>query len=86
MTRNGAVAMLFHGVFVLFILAPLLVVVAVSFTPSGFLSLPTSSLSLRWYVEAFSRAESCAPPGQPSSWMSRPRRWRSSLPCPARWR
>jgi len=49
MRRNSLAALLFHGLFILFILAPLVAVVAVSFTDKGYLSLPTDGLSLRWF-------------------------------------
>jgi len=49
MQRLGPIALIFHAIFVAFILAPLLMVVAVSFTGKGYLSLPTDGLSLRWY-------------------------------------
>ena len=49
MRHNGFWALLFHALFIAFIVAPLLVVVVVSFTPEGYLSLPTSGLSLRWF-------------------------------------
>jgi putative spermidine/putrescine transport system permease protein len=47
--RNGPIGLIFHTIFVLFILAPLLLVCAVAFTPQGFISLPTQGLSLRWF-------------------------------------
>ena len=49
MTRNGPLTILFHAVFVAFIMAPLVMVIVVSFTPEAFLSLPTRGLSLRWF-------------------------------------
>lgn len=49
MSRNGPFALVFHAVFVVFVLAPILIVCAVAFTPEGFLSLPTRSFSLRWF-------------------------------------
>lgn len=49
MSRNGPLALAFHALFVGFILAPILIVCAVAFTPEGFLSLPTRGLSLRWF-------------------------------------
>jgi putative spermidine/putrescine transport system permease protein len=49
MNRNGPVALLFHAFFVVFIVAPILIVCAVAFTPLGYLSLPTEGLSLRWF-------------------------------------
>jgi putative spermidine/putrescine transport system permease protein len=47
--RNGPLALAFHGLFVLFILAPMLMVCLVAMTPEGYLSLPTRGLSLRWF-------------------------------------
>ena len=49
MSRNGPFAIIFHTLFVVFMLAPILVVCAVAFTPEGFLSFPTNGLSLRWF-------------------------------------
>jgi putative spermidine/putrescine transport system permease protein len=49
MSRNGPLALAFHALFVSFILAPILIVCAVAFTPEGFLSLPTRGFSLRWF-------------------------------------
>jgi putative spermidine/putrescine transport system permease protein len=49
MSRNGPLALAFHALFVGFVLAPILIVCAVAFTPEGFLSLPTRRLSLRWF-------------------------------------
>lgn len=49
MISNGRVALLFHTLFVVFMLAPLVVVVWVSFTPASILSLPTTEFSLRWF-------------------------------------
>ena len=49
MSRNGPIALAFHAVFVVFVLAPILIVCAVAFTPEGFLSLPTNGFSLRWF-------------------------------------
>ncbi|WP_353185371.1 ABC transporter permease [Bosea sp. (in: a-proteobacteria)] len=49
MSRNGAFAIAFHTLFVAFMLAPLVVVMWMSLTPSNLLSLPTSALSLRWF-------------------------------------
>lgn len=49
MQRLGPIAILFHILFVLFIMAPLVMVIAVSFTDKGYLSLPTDGLSLRWF-------------------------------------
>jgi len=49
MQKLGLTALIFHAIFVIFILAPLVMVVAVSFTDKGYLSLPTDGLSLRWF-------------------------------------
>ncbi len=44
-----ALALAFHTLFVIFMLAPILVVCFVAFTPEGFLSFPTDRWSLRWF-------------------------------------
>ena len=49
MTRNGPLALIFHTLFIVFMLAPIVVVVLVAFTPEGFLSIPTHTWSLRWF-------------------------------------
>src|ERR1700740_320224 len=49
MSRNGPLALLYHALFVIFMLAPIVVVVWVAFTPEGFLSFPTDRWSLRWF-------------------------------------
>ncbi|ALG74694.1 ABC transporter permease [Azospirillum thiophilum] len=49
MNRNGPVALIFHVLFLGFLLAPILIVCAVAFTSEGYLSLPTNGLSLRWF-------------------------------------
>lgn len=49
MSRNGPLALLFHGLVMVFMLAPILIVCVVAFTPEGYLSLPTNGLSLRWF-------------------------------------
>jgi putative spermidine/putrescine transport system permease protein len=49
MSRNGPVALIFHALFIAFILAPIVIVCVVAFTPEGYLSLPTNGLSLRWF-------------------------------------
>jgi putative spermidine/putrescine transport system permease protein len=49
MTRNGPIALAFHALFIAFILAPIVIVCVVAFTPEGYLSLPTSGFSLRWF-------------------------------------
>ena len=49
MSRNGRLALAFHCAFLIFMLAPILVVCVVAFTPEGYLSLPVNGLSLRWF-------------------------------------
>ncbi len=49
MSRNGPVALLYHTLFVIFMLAPIVVVFCVAFTPEGYLSFPTHTWSLRWF-------------------------------------
>ncbi|MEO8751776.1 MAG: ABC transporter permease [Casimicrobiaceae bacterium] len=49
MKRNSAIAIAFHCAFVGFMLAPIVVVCAIAFTPEGYLSFPTKGLSLRWF-------------------------------------
>lgn len=49
MRRNGWLALTFNALFLAFILAPILVVCFVAFTPEGFLSFPTHTWSLRWF-------------------------------------
>jgi putative spermidine/putrescine transport system permease protein len=49
MSKNGPVALVYHALFVIFMLAPIVVVCWVAFTPEGFLSFPTSHWSLRWF-------------------------------------
>ncbi len=57
MSRNGPLALLFHSLIVVFMLAPLVVVCLVAFTPENTLSLPTSHFSLRWFQAVFERAD-----------------------------
>lgn len=57
MRRNGIPALVFHGLFVVFMLAPLLIVCVVAFTPEGYLSLPTRGPSLRWFRAIFDYPE-----------------------------
>ena len=57
MSRNGPLALSFHALVVIFMLAPLVVVCLVAFTPENTLSLPTSGFSLRWFEAVFERAD-----------------------------
>jgi putative spermidine/putrescine transport system permease protein len=49
MSRNGWLGLAYHTLFVTFMVAPIVVVCAVAFTPEGYLSFPTERLSLRWF-------------------------------------
>lgn len=49
MSRNGPFALCYHGLFVIFTLAPIVVVCWVAFTPEGYLSFPIHHWSLRWF-------------------------------------
>lgn len=49
MNRNGPLALAFHALFVVFMVAPIAVVCVVAFTPNGYLSIPTTEWSLRWF-------------------------------------
>lgn len=53
MQKNGPIALIFHGLVVAFVLAPLVVICLVAFTPENTLSIPTTSFSLRWFREIF---------------------------------
>lgn len=57
MTRLSPFALLFHVFFLAFILAPLVVVVLVAFTPEGYLSFPVHGASLRWFDEILARPD-----------------------------
>lgn len=47
--KNSLFALLFHTLFIIFIVAPLVVVVLVSFTDKGYIAMPFSGASLRWF-------------------------------------
>lgn len=49
--KNGPLALAFHICFVIFMLAPIVVVCLVALTPESYLSFPTRGLSLRWFRE-----------------------------------
>ena len=49
MNRNGPLSLAFHWLFIAFILAPLVVVILVSFTDKGYMAMPFDGASLRWY-------------------------------------
>ncbi|WP_420963509.1 ABC transporter permease [Brucella sp. IR073] len=49
MQKNGPFALLFHALVIAFVLAPLVVVCLVAFTPENTLTIPTTVFSLRWF-------------------------------------
>jgi putative spermidine/putrescine transport system permease protein len=53
MARNGPLALAFNALVVAFMVAPLLIVCIVAFTPENTLTLPTTHLSLRWFRAVF---------------------------------
>ncbi len=53
MKKNGPIELIFHTLFILFLIAPLAAVVLVSFTDKGYLSIPTNGPSLRWFKTIF---------------------------------
>ena len=53
MQKNGPLALLFHTLVASFVLAPILVICLVAFTPENTLSIPTTSFSLRWFRAIF---------------------------------
>lgn len=57
MTRLSPFALLFHVLFLAFILAPLVVVVLVAFTPEDYLSFPVHGVSLRWFEAILARPD-----------------------------
>ena len=83
MSRNGPLALVFHALFVAFMLAPILVVCFVAFTPEGYLSFPTDRWSLRWFTrDRAAIPSSSRPSGAASGWARCPR----PLPSPSRCR
>jgi putative spermidine/putrescine transport system permease protein len=55
--RNGAVALGFNGVVIAFMLAPLLIVCLVAFTPENTLTMPTTRFSIRWFKAVFAHPD-----------------------------
>lgn len=53
MQKNGPVALIFHSLVVIFMLAPMVVVCLVAFTPENTLTMPWNGLSLRWFEAVF---------------------------------
>ena len=65
MSKNGPLALLFNALVISFMLAPLVVVCLVAFTPENTLTIPSTHLSLRWF-----RAVSAHPDFVQSFWNS----------------
>lgn len=57
MFKNGPLALAFNAVVIAFMLAPLVIVCLVAFTPANTLTLPSTHLSLRWFRAVFSHAD-----------------------------
>jgi putative spermidine/putrescine transport system permease protein len=55
--KNGPFALLFHGLVVAFMLAPLVVVCLVAFTPTDTLAVPWHDFSLRWFRAVFEHSD-----------------------------
>ena len=55
--KNGPVALLFHSLVVAFMLAPLVVVCLVAFTPTDTLAVPWGAYSLRWFRAVFQHSD-----------------------------
>ena len=57
MTKNGPLALAFNALVIVFMLAPLVVVCVVAFTPENTLTLPTTEFSLRWFRAVFEHSD-----------------------------
>ncbi|MEP6873517.1 MAG: ABC transporter permease [Burkholderiales bacterium] len=53
MSKNGPIALAFNAFVIAFMLAPLVVVCVVAFTPENTLTLPSTEFSLRWFRAVF---------------------------------
>ncbi|MFL9877175.1 ABC transporter permease [Herbaspirillum rhizosphaerae] len=53
MTKNGPIALLFNALVISFMLAPILVVCVIAFTPENTLTIHGPELSLRWFKAVF---------------------------------
>lgn len=51
--KNGPLSLIFNALVTAFILAPLVIVCLVAFTPQDVLSIPTTEFSLRWFRAVF---------------------------------
>ena len=57
MRNNGPIALAFNALVIGFMLAPLLVVCVVAFTPHNTLTIPTTEFSLRWFRAVFAHSD-----------------------------
>jgi putative spermidine/putrescine transport system permease protein len=57
MRNNGPIALAFNALVIGFMLAPLLVVCVVAFTPHNTLTIPTTEFSLRWFRAVFAHPD-----------------------------
>lgn len=57
MSKNGPIALLFNALVITFMLAPLVIVCVVAFTPENTLTIPTTEFSLRWFRAVFAHAD-----------------------------
>jgi putative spermidine/putrescine transport system permease protein len=55
--RNGPLALAFNAVVIAFMLAPLVIVCLVAFTPEPTLTMPTTRFSLRWFKAVFAHPD-----------------------------
>ena len=57
MSKNGPLALAFNALVIAFMVAPLLIVCVVAFTPANTLTIPTTEFSLRWFRAVFAHAD-----------------------------
>ncbi|HSV55108.1 MAG TPA: ABC transporter permease [Burkholderiaceae bacterium] len=57
MSKNGPIALAFNALVIAFMMAPLLIVCVVAFTPENTLTIPTTSFSLRWFKAVFAHSD-----------------------------
>lgn len=57
MSKNGPIALIFNALVIAFMMAPLVIVCVVAFTPENTLSIPTTQFSLRWFRAVFAHAD-----------------------------
>ena len=57
MSKNGPLALLFNALVISFMLAPLVIVCLVAFTPENTLTIPSTHLSLRWFRAVFAHPD-----------------------------